>query len=1015
MKFKSDIETQAGLVDSFGFTGTPGQVLSSTGNKTEWITPPQSPGGGGSSQVFYFNGGTASSVGGYYQMSSVANTGAAADFTINANGYIASFLTDVASPNQLNIPAGNWNFEVYFSASSGGGSPSFYVELYKYSSSTFTLIASSSAAPEGITNGTAIDAYFTPLAVPTTTLLATDRLAVRVYVTHSGRTITMHTQNGNLSEVITTFSTGLTALNGLTEQVQYFAVGTGGTDFNIASATNTHTFNLPTASATNRGALSSANWTTFNDKQNALNGTGFVKVSGTTVSYDNSTYVPTSRTITINGSTQDLSANRTFNIDTGVTSFNTRTGAVTLTSSDVTTALGYTPVTQARTITINGVTQDLSANRTFTVTTPETDTLATVVARGDTTSGGRPIRLDTSGGGVYIKGSGGGWATGYYFTGSSNTYRGGFGALGDSDSLSNYWIGPAYNDYYTYIDSAQMSHTSSLRAPIFYDSADTGYYLNPNSISSLYGVAIRGDQSPLDTSNQLFLWGTGNSTTSAIGFKNNGGNFPNPTGNGDGYNTYLTMDSPGRGWVFREGAGGSNFTSVYTSGWILNNGLWQANASMRAPIFYDSNNTGYYVDPSGTSSFNTANFAGNCSWFGGYGSGSGPGLAFENQTSFARVVFWGLDFYDWNNGTQMVINDGYVLANNSMRSPIFYDSNDTGFYLDPASAGMGARIRGTVVIGGGTGGNYNEGLRIIDYNGFSVAIFGATGDAGAGRFNIIKTNGDTFQLRNAAQTVIWETNQSGNTTFSVDARSPIFYDSNNTGFYVDPSATSNLSRIIARDTITNSGGHYTSTIQNELPAAANGVGTGLVTLRQWCSEPGVTWDWAGFGYNVYNDGGSPNGFGRPNTSFGQAYMRMAPDGNWYFYNTNTGGTRYQSMHLTNAGNANFGGAIVASGDVTAFSDIRVKENVKTIDNALDKVLSLRGVTYNRIDVEDKTEKIGVIAQEIQEILPQVVREQEDGMLSVSYGNITAILIEAIKEQQKQMEELKELVNQLIKK
>jgi hypothetical protein len=283
-KFKSDIETQAGLIDSFGFTGTAGQVLSSTGTKTEWITPPQSPGGGGSSQVFYFNGGTASSVGGYYQMSPVANTGTAADFTINANGYIASFLTDVASPNQLNIPAGNWNFEIYFSASSSGGSPSFYVELYKYSSGgVFTLIASSSAAPEGITNGTAIDAYFTPLAVPTTTLLATDRLAVRVYVTHSGRTITMHTQNGHLSEVITTFSTGLTALNGLTEQVQYFSTGTAGTDFNISSATDTHTFNLPTASAVNRGALSSADWTTFNSKANASGTVNYVsKFTGAT-------------------------------------------------------------------------------------------------------------------------------------------------------------------------------------------------------------------------------------------------------------------------------------------------------------------------------------------------------------------------------------------------------------------------------------------------------------------------------------------------------------------------------------------------------------------------------------------------------------------------------------------------------------------------------------------------------------------------------------------------------------
>jgi hypothetical protein len=90
----------------------------------------------------------------------------------------------------------------------------------------------------------------------------------------------------------------------------------------------------------------------------------FVKGDG---SLDSTAYVPTSRTITINGSTQDLSANRTFNIDVGVTSFNTRTGAVTLSSSDVTTALGYTPVTQARTLTINGTTFDLSANRSWTI------------------------------------------------------------------------------------------------------------------------------------------------------------------------------------------------------------------------------------------------------------------------------------------------------------------------------------------------------------------------------------------------------------------------------------------------------------------------------------------------------------------------------------------------------------------------------------------------------------------------------------------------------------------------
>jgi len=98
------------------------------------------------------------------------------------------------------------------------------------------------------------------------------------------------------------------------------------------------------------------------------------------------------------------------------------------------------------------------------------------------------------------------------------------------------------------------------------------------------------------------------------------------------------------------------------------------------------------------------------------------------------------------------------------------------------------------------------------------------------------------------------------------------------------------------------------------------------------------------------------------------------------------------------------GDIRASGDVIAFSDIRVKENITTIENALDKVKKLRGVEYNKIDNPERS--IGVIAQEIEEVIPEVVREDNEGMKSVAYGNITAVLIEAIKEQQKQIEELK---------
>jgi hypothetical protein len=161
------------------------------------------------------------------------------------------------------------------------------MELYKYDGATFTLISSGSTNPEAITGGTVVDLYVSALAVPSTVLLATDRLAIRIFVTTSGRNITLHTEDNNLCQVITTFTTGLNALNGLTAQVQNFATGTSGTDFGITSATDTHTFNLPTASASNRGALSSGDWTTFNGKFNTPSGTTseYVRGDGTLATF----------------------------------------------------------------------------------------------------------------------------------------------------------------------------------------------------------------------------------------------------------------------------------------------------------------------------------------------------------------------------------------------------------------------------------------------------------------------------------------------------------------------------------------------------------------------------------------------------------------------------------------------------------------------------------------------------------------------------------------------------------
>jgi hypothetical protein len=165
----------------------------------------------------------------------------------------------------------------------------------------------------------------------------------------------------------------------------------------------------------------------------------------------------------------------------------------------------------------------------------------------------------------------------------------------------------------------------------------------------------------------------------------------------------------------------------------------------------------------------------------------------------------------------------------------------------------------------------------------------------------------------------------------------------------------------------------------------------------------------GSGLSYYNSGSDhyqfffPENGGSSNANNYKIWYRSGWNNSW-------GGWR-SLVDLYNGACA-IDGTVTATGDIIAYSDIRVKENIYTIENALDKTLKLRGVTYNRTDVEDKSTKIGVIAQEIMEVLPELVSEDETGMYGVSYGNLTAVLIEAIKEQQKQIEELKLEVQKL---
>ena len=106
------------------------------------------------------------------------------------------------------------------------------------------------------------------------------------------------------------------------------------------------------------------------------------------------------------------------------------------------------------------------------------------------------------------------------------------------------------------------------------------------------------------------------------------------------------------------------------------------------------------------------------------------------------------------------------------------------------------------------------------------------------------------------------------------------------------------------------------------------------------------------------------------------------------------------------------GRIDASNDVVAFStsDIRLKNNIKTIDNALDKVNSIQGIEFDWIEKEkvhgNSGHDIGVIAQEIEKVLPDVVTTRDSGYKAVKYEKIVPLLIEAIKELTNEVNELK---------
>jgi hypothetical protein len=358
------------------------------------------------------------------------------------------------------------------------------------------------------------------------------------------------------------------------------------------------------------------------------------------------------------------------------------------------------------------------------------------------------------------------------------------------------------------------------------------------------------------------------------------------------------------------------------------------------------------------------------------------------------------------NGTFLAAVSGSIRARDDMRAPIFYDSQNTGFYLDPngtsnlnqlttntrakwnmprwwmsredytSDQNYWTGTNGWGTSGGtwanawrggfsgwdiwGTGTDHPQGGGYVHAQGIVSGQHLATSDGSSGYGWMMVGAADAVANRYWLRGK-WSTTTSG---------------------WVEMITTGNIGSQSVSNSNTVGGIGAGSFVRNDTYNSAN---AGLQVFR---NIGNTTPSWPD----------SSHTFGLENNDAGHIVLNFHRAG-------------YTSNNLVyNGSTFSFDMSIVSSGDVTAFSDRRVKENINTIENALEKVKTLRGVTYNRTDQVDKSEKIGVIAQEVREILPQVVQEQSDGMLGVSYGNITAVLIEAIKEQQKQIEDLKSELN-----
>jgi hypothetical protein len=240
----------------------------------------------------------------------------------------------------------------------------------------------------------------------------------------------------------------------------------------------------------------------------------------------------------------------------------------------------------------------------------------------------------------------------------------------------------------------------------------------------------------------------------------------------------------------------------------------------------------------------------------------------------------------------------------------------------------------------------------------------------------------------------------------VDFRAPIFRDSNNTAYYLDPAGNS----ILGGNLTLQSTGSVTLTLEADTDNITETDNPKIIFKQDGGAVVGRIGYASGANIleliNEYPDSlilGTSNSTDLTINASGNVIAAVDVRAPIFYDSANTA---YYVDPASTGTSLNVAGSIVAAGNVTAYSDERLKENIETIPSALDKIGQIRGVTYTRNDLDDKERRYaGVIAQEIEVVLPEAVRDIGE-IKAVDYNATIALLIEAVKELKDEVASLK---------